>query len=178
MSTGTFVGGVVATLVALAIAGLVAWWIPASAFFAWALLEAMERRLHRRQVCERCSKSWGVGLPVVQRERVCGACREQENHDDRLDDLLRRATATVEKLVHRDENWPTREEKEELEIYLGALGPHVEVAWRAYQRAATALNEALDRADPSSDGASKTTAEARDRLLLAVQAARRARRRS
>ena len=138
-----------------------------------ALLDGAIDRVRRRYLCDRCGRSNTVALQVDQGERMCQPCRDQTDRDDRLDDLVGRATATVEEMHFRGEDWPNDEETEELEIRLRALGPDVEIAWRAFVRAASESNAALDRGDRT-----KTVARgaAKDKLLAAITSARLSRR--
>ena len=168
---GSVLGAVIGSLVALAIAGLTPWFLPVTAFIVWVLLNGLLTRILQRTICDRCDKGHPVALRLYDGERLCVSCRDQIVRDDRLDGLVKRATATVEDLYHRDADWPNDEETEEMEIRLRALGPDVELAWRAYLRAATASNE------KQTAEARARRVEARDALLLAIQSARQIRHR-
>jgi phage FluMu protein Com len=163
MRAVTFVSVLVAVLVAFAIAGFVAWWVPVVALVVWGIIAVVGDQSR----CDQCGKIFEVD-PTVYHDETCRRCRA-------IDDLLHRATLTLERdhrlsrpllraslaAVGDPQAWPNAEEREELEIRLRALGPEVELAWRAVLRAADTLNEALSAngSAPARDEAIKLTAE-------------------
>jgi phage FluMu protein Com len=184
MRTVTFVSVLVAVLVAFAIAGFVAWWVPVAALVVWGIIAVVGDQSR----CDQCGKIFEVDRTVYH-DQTCRRCRA-------IDDLLHRETLTAERdhrlsrLLNRAslaaigdaQTWPREEEREELEIRLRPLGPEVELAWRAILRAAEALKEALSAngSAPARDEAIKLAAERQSEairvLLDAVRSVRETRR--
>lgn len=169
MSIGSFVAIVVAGLIGLAVAGSVPWEVPVTLGVAAALVGVIVERVRERRRCGGCG---GVHRDLVQDqgERICDLCRAEATSDARLDDLVRRATATVEDLEFMDAEWPDQFEAEELEIRLRALGADVEVAWRAFLRSTEQQNKALEsgRAEKEKEAMNG----ARRALIAAISSAR------
>jgi hypothetical protein len=157
---GTFVLVIVAVLCALAFAGLTAWWMPAAVLIAGSALDALSRSLNRKRRCVDCGLVYATTVEPHHGVRKCLDCRKREEREDRLDDLLDRATATVAQAVHQELKDLDDQELAELKIRLRTLGPDVAVAWRAYKRAARASNNALDAVGTDATPANRDAADA------------------
>jgi hypothetical protein len=191
----TFASVLAAGLVAAAIAGLVAWWLPVVTLVVWFIFGIISDQ-------DRCDECGKIFSRDQGRCNTCRRCLERIARDARLDDLLNRAALTAARDARVDDlltgqfiptfrdmrvdqlldsatsaatdeakTGPTEEEREELEIWLRRLAPEVEIAWRAFLRAVNALNDALSRSgsDPARDEAIKIAATRRDKAIRALQ---------